>query len=320
MSCPAAWLIGRFTCCRVLYHEHDSPSEPNGESRKWKVEIGKAEMLKGQSMEWKADNGRQTTDDRPPVSSFQRFLLWTRKRAGREAELVVLPNQTRLELFQQTTGRKKPSLCIFNCPRLEEVRSSKTEPCSEGRLRLAFHGSINRDRLPMALLPALAQLQGTVELQIIGYTTIDSSDYLTRFVAEAERLGIKPLISLMGTVPQREKLLELASRADVGLAVMPLQGGDVNMANMTGASNKPFDYLACGLALLVSDLPDWRKMFVEPGYGLACDPADPESIAKALRLFTEHPKETREMGERGRQRILSEWNYESQFAPVINQL
>ena len=124
----------------------------------------------------------------------------------------------------------------------------------------------------------------------------------------------------LAPIPLRADLLTTSSQAHVGLAFMPMHGGDLNERAMTGASMKPFDYMACGLALLVSDLPDWRKMFVEPGYGLACDPADPESIAKALRLFTEHPKETREMGERGRQRILSEWNYEKQFAPVMNKL
>jgi hypothetical protein len=29
------------------------------------------------------------------------------------------------------------------------------------------------------------------------------------------------------------------------------------MANMVGAFNKPFDYMACGLPLLVTILPDW---------------------------------------------------------------
>ena len=54
-----------------------------------------------------------------------------------------------------------------------------------------------------------------------------------------------------------------AARAHVGLALMPLNSNDLNMRHMTGASNKPFDYMAAGLALLVSDLPDWRQMFVD---------------------------------------------------------
>jgi glycosyltransferase involved in cell wall biosynthesis len=74
------------------------------------------------------------------------------------------------------------------------------------------------------------------------------------------------------------------------------------------------------MALLVSDLPDWREFYVQPGYGLACDPEDPVSIATALRWYLEHPEETGAMGERGRQQVLQEWNYERQFQPVRDLL
>ena len=61
-------------------------------------------------------------------------------------------------------------------------------------------------------------------------------------------------------------------------------------------------------------------MYVEPGYALACDPTDPKSIAAALQWFLEHPVQMRNMGEKGRRRILEEWNYERQFLPVLQLL
>jgi spore maturation protein CgeB len=103
----------------------------------------------------------------------------------------------------------------------------------------------------------------------------------------------------------------------VGLTFVPKASGDINMRHMTGASNKPFDYLSCSLALLVSDLPDWRGLFVAPGYALAVDQDDRDSLAAAVRRLFEHRAEARRMGEKGRQRILAEWNYEAQFAPVL---
>jgi glycosyltransferase involved in cell wall biosynthesis len=292
LSCPAGWLIRRLTRCRVLYHEHDSPSLEEG-----------------------AGSG-----ERGAASMFQRYLLSLRCRLGREADLVILPNQRRLDLFQVATGRQKPSLCVFNCPRKEEVGPQRVPLPRGARLRLAFHGSINGDRLPMALLPALACFRGMVELQIVGYTTVGSSDYLEGFLAEAKRLGIGGMVEYCGALPSRQDLLASSAKCNVGLAFMPLHGGDVNMAHMTGASNKPFDYLACGVALLVSARPDWEEMFVRPGYGLACNPTDAESIAAQLRWFVEHPSQTREMGGRGQNRVLNEWNYECQFAPILAEL
>ena len=90
--------------------------------------------------------------------------------------------------------------------------------------------------------------------------------------------------------------------------------------HMAGASNKPFDYMAAGLALLVSDLPDWTRMFVEPGFGLACDPADADSISSALGWFIDHPEERRAMAARGRDKIETEWNYDTQFRAVLKFL
>jgi len=71
------------------------------------------------------------------------------------------------------------------------------------------------------------------------------------------------------------------------------------------------------LALLVSDLPEWKSMYVEPGYGLSCVPEESDSIAAAVRWFFENREEMRVMGERGRCRVISEWNYETQFAPIL---
>ena len=120
----------------------------------------------------------------------------------------------------------------------------------------------------------------------------------------------------MDAIPHANLLLKIRE-ADVGLALMPVMAGDHESQQwMPGASNKPFDYLASGLALLVSDLPAWRHLFVEPGYGLACTPEDPRSIADALQWLIDHPREMRAMGERGRQRIEAEWNYETEFGPV----
>jgi SAM-dependent methyltransferase len=125
-------------------------------------------------------------------------------------------------------------------------------------------------------------------------------------LAGALHLGDR--VEYLGVLPGRGQLLNSCARADVGLALFPRNGQP-----MAGASNKPFDYLAGGLALLVSDLPDWRDLFVVPGYGFACDPEDEHSIVAKLRWYLDHAAETRAMGNRGAHRIMAEWNYEHMF-------
>jgi glycosyltransferase involved in cell wall biosynthesis len=295
MSCPAAWLIQRLSRCRVVYHEHDSPE------------------TRGQ----RSDGSGQ----RPAVSRFQRMLLWFRREVGRKADLVVFPNAKRLELFIQECGRKKPSQVVFNCPRKEEAGKPKSEIGNggAGELRLFFHGSLNYQQPPPLILEAMSKLDGPVSLTVAGYPVNDARDCMELFLQTARRLGLKQQVRYLGPLPRHE-LMKVVGDADVGLAMFPLASSNVNLEYLTGASNKPFDYLASGLALLVSARPDWEEMFVQPGYGLACDPNDAESIATQLRWFLEHAGETHEIGARGRHRVLNEWNYEQQFAAVYDAI
>ena len=89
---------------------------------------------------------------------------------------------------------------------------------------------------------------------------------------------------------------------------------------MCGASNKAYDYLSAGCAVLVSDLPEWRETYVFSEYGFACDPGSSESIAAALTKFYNNFEETLDMGRRGREKVLSEWNYEKAFESVLKKI
>jgi len=169
-------------------------------------------------------------------------------------------------------------------------------------------------------LDAFALLPETVKLRVVGYETAGSREYVAELRQRALELGIKNRIEFLDPVPQRAELLAITLRSDIGLALMPLISADFNCETMTGASNKAFDYMACGLPVIVSDRPDWRAMFVEPGFAVGCDPGEPRSIANAIGSLLERPGYIRAMGEAGRQKIIEAWNYESMFGPVMQRL
>jgi spore maturation protein CgeB len=158
-----------------------------------------------------------------------------------------------------------------------------------------------------------------IRLEFAGYETVGHPGFISKLLERARQRCMGERVKYLGCL-QRAESLNACRRAHVGLALLPGQSDDCNERTMTGASNKPFDYMACGLALLVSDLHDWNEMFVGRGYGHACDPADPTNIAAAMQWFFEHRDENRVMGERGRQRVLNGWNYEAQFEPVLQSV
>jgi glycosyltransferase involved in cell wall biosynthesis len=280
LSCPVALVLRFLPGTRVIYHEHDSPIGPGG-------------------------------------SAFLRLCMRARRRLARRTQACILPTQGRAAWFARDTGTDGEVRWVWNCPSLDELPARGPDGEGDG-FWLVYHGSIGPSLVPLTVLQALALLPPSVKLRVTGYETIGHAGYRQALEQEARRLGIADRVEVRGPVPRFE-LLE-KTRGDVGLALMPRWSEDVNYRYMAGASNKAFDYLACGLALLVSDLPDWREFFVKPGYGLACDPQDPAGIAAALRWYLEHPEESRAMGKRGRQRVRQEWNYERQFQPILDLL
>jgi len=283
LSTPLALPLSYLSRIRILYHEHDSPGETMANTL------------------------------------WTRLVLRCRRRLVRRANLCVLPNAERAKYFSEKTGCRRV-ISVWNCPVRSEISAPRPSPSLEMVLPVIYCGSIGAGRLPLTLLHAMAQLPKTVTLCVVGYETIGSQGYLRQFQEMAKQLGIDGRIRYEGESSRREKLFELLDSCRIGLCLVPLKSLDVNEKRMVGASNKPFEYMARGLVPLVPESPDWRRIYVEPGYGLACDPGDPESIAIALRWCLGHPAQVHAMGEKGRQRILQEWNYEKQFFPVFGQL
>lgn len=283
IAAPAALAAARLhPGLRLLYHEHDSP------------------------------------DPAASMTMGQRLILRGRARLARAAALCVLPNERRLARLVAETGRRGDTACVWNCPLREEAEPPPA-PAADGALRLAYVGSIVPVRLPVTLLHAMAQLPAAVMLRVIGYETQGHEGYLDHLRRTAHALGLGGRVEFLGPLP-REAALQRLDGCHVGWSLWPSAGRDLNDQDMDGASNKPFDYLARGLAVLVPDQPAWQTLFVAPGYGAIARVEEAAPLAGVLRWCLDHPQEILAMGARGRQRILDEWHYERQFAPVLARL
>jgi glycosyltransferase involved in cell wall biosynthesis len=279
-ACPIAWIIHKISGVRVVYHEHDSP---NWHSESW----------------------------------FTRQIQAFRNRIGVDADLCILPQRERGLIFVEATKREKPVFIVWNCPRLDEVPQLRSSESAE--MVVYYHGSITRARVPRELIVAASRFRGAVRVRLAGYETEGSIGYVDELMRVAASNGAEGIVEPIGVIP-RYDLLQCASQAQIGLSLMPRRSDDINMRHMVGASNKSFDYMASGLPLVVTDLPDWVETFVDGGYALACNPEDADSIEHVLRWFLEHPEERRRMGERGRDRIVQEWNHDRMFAGILASL
>ena len=247
-------------------------------------------------------------------SKVARALGGIRRRFAQRATVCIIPQADRAAGFRAATGARSIAVA-YNCPARREI-SGPPPATAHDRLVLWYHGSIGPGQLPDSVIAALARLPRGVRLEFAGYETVSTTGYVSHLIAMSEHLGVGDRVAYRGPLPLRSELLAAATTAHAGLALFARTFRDP----MVGASNKPFEYLACGLPLVTNDTEEWRAFFGAAGVAIGCDPDSPDDIARAVRWLLDHPDERRAMAKRGRDRVLAEWHYEHQFQPVVDVL
>ncbi|MFM2178619.1 MAG: hypothetical protein RL015_2717 [Verrucomicrobiota bacterium] len=285
LSTPITQLLLSLSRCRILYHEHDSPS------------------LSTMKKSW-----------------FLRFVSWCRLRVGRKSDIVILPNKKRLEAFTKATKTEGAAFCVWNCPELDEI--PQAVPCRdlEGPLKVLYHGSIVPDRFGASVLEALAECNRDVQVRLIGYLPQGYLTYAAELQEKARQLGVTERFEYLGAIPHRVELMRIGAECHVGLCLLRIHDQDINMQYMAGASNKPFDYLSQGISLIVPPDPEWEQLFVQNGCAKTCPINDSKSLAELFCWMADHRAEVAEMGRAGHKLIQEQWNYEKLFAPVLREM
>jgi glycosyltransferase involved in cell wall biosynthesis len=145
-----------------------------------------------------------------------------------------------------------------------------------------YQGGFSRDRGIEQLLEAIPNVENAV-LVLLGYGVLEG-EIRQRIEAGhlADRAFVVPAVS-------PEELLGWVASADV--VAMPIQPSSLNHRLTT--PNKLFEAMAVGVPAVASDLPGMAAIVRETGCGVLCDPADPASIAAALRLILDAPEAER---------------------------
>jgi glycosyltransferase involved in cell wall biosynthesis len=89
-------------------------------------------------------------------------------------------------------------------------------------------------------------------------------------------------------VPARapEELLAATADADVGVTLLE----DVCENHRLALPNKVFEYVAAGVTVVASDLPELRGLVERYGIGELVDPADPQSVADGIAAALAQPR------------------------------
>jgi glycosyltransferase involved in cell wall biosynthesis len=208
------------------------------------------------------------------------------------------------ELREAHAGRR-PIAVVANYPILDAALLAAT--FEESRYRhpkILFLGGVNRPRVAREFVRALGELDAPFDAVIGGNT--NDEDLLQELAATAVWSRVKYL----GRIPSRE----ITARTLAATISCNLYSDAPNHHDIR--SNRLFESMAAGLAVLVSDFPNWRRFIAEHRCGIAVNPHDPADIARGLGALVADPRLCREMGMRGREAVLSRYNWNAQYAAL----
>lgn len=180
------------------------------------------------------------------------------------------------------------------------------------------HDYVDRNRIA-AYVGGLTRARGIVEMvDAMRFAGANASLFVGGVFAPPElkteletRPGYKH-VSYLGWL-SREEIRNVLSKSRLGLLVLHPEPNYLDAYPV-----KLFEYMAAGLPVIASNFPFWEQFVKDQGAGLMVDPLDPDAIANAIVWLLDHPEEADAMGQRGRQAVLAEYNWDQEAQKLLD--
>ncbi|HEY7121347.1 MAG TPA: glycosyltransferase family 4 protein [Solirubrobacterales bacterium] len=202
------------------------------------------------------------------AATIERLLI------GR-CDAVITVSDGIAERLQDRYGLDQLPTVVRNVPDLPPPGEAPDlrEQMAIGDAPLVLHqGAVADGRGGGNLIRAVAEMD-SAHLLFLGAdgAFVDGLRELGRSAGLDGRLHFHPPVPLA-------ELLSYTSQADVGVSLLE----DTCENHRLALPNKLFEYLAADLPVVVSDLPEMRRLVTERGVGWVTNPGNPDDIARVL--------------------------------------
>lgn len=295
------WMVYRKAMCNHadIYHFHDPELMPIALLLKWR---GKRVIY-------------DVHEDLPRQLVTKDWLPnWSRGLLGYIIERLETWAAGKLDgivTATPTIARRFPAnktYIIYNYPRIEEFNINDASSYADRPASVTYVGGISwlRGIKEMMLAVSLLPAEANVRLKVAGWYDVPGFESELPSIPGYDRTDILGCLS-------REGVADLLSQVRVGLVVIHPTENYIDSLPV-----KLFEYMAAGIPVIASDFPLWREIVDSATCGLLVDPLDPRAIADAIQWLLDHPDEAAEMGRRGREAVLTRFNWKSEEQKLLS--
>ncbi|MEM9354931.1 MAG: glycosyltransferase [Pseudomonadota bacterium] len=227
-----------------------------------------------------------------------------------KADLVVAADTDREALLHTHTPQPRATTTVRNVP-LTEAATPRVVSKLPG-FCVVYAGVIATTQAIDVVIASMNRWPFEATLHLFGNVKPDFKAHLDSIAAEC---GVSHRVIYEGWVPLDSLLDRLAAHH---LALTIIRPENENWLYCAGASNKRFQAMAVGLPQITDDQPSVKALMEASSAGTSVPWDDEDAIAEAVCSYAANPERTLTEGERGRQYILREANYETEFAKVMS--
>jgi len=215
------------------------------------------------------------------------------------------------ETTKRFTRTNRIVVTLFNFPRLEYFKTVSAN-YGQNRSTLIHSGSLGKERGGDIMVESLKLVKDKIpEARLVLIGKFEDSAYKNTLIEKIERNDLQDNVIILEQVPHVELINHIA-KSNIGLSL--LQPCPKHQKNIP---QKIFEYMACGIPVVASDLSTARP-FIEPSEcGILVDPTNPKQLAEALIFLLQNPEDAKRMGENGRKAVLEKYNWETESKKLL---
>jgi glycosyltransferase involved in cell wall biosynthesis len=185
---------------------------------------------------------------------------------------------------------------INNYPIIKELMTSDTIYQKEDSV--VYVGGVTKERGILELVKSLALCKEKVKLNLAGIFSPEPLINEIQQIDGWEKVNYKGFLN-------RTEIRQILCQSKAGIVTLY-----PTINYLDSLPIKMFEYMACGLPIIVSNFPYWVKLLESENCAIFVDPKNENEIARAIDYIIKNEGIATEMGERGKKLVLQKFNWE----------
>ena len=225
-----------------------------------------------------------------------------------KVDVFTLPSELRKSYFSKYDNEIS---MLPNYPSKKLIEMLKIDEVSKGNnLKIIYQGVIKNEHGLEEIIECLKEYTN-VELSIVGF---GSEDYLKKLDGLIQNYNVQDRVKCYPFYDNYEDLLKFTAKHDVGVGLYkPLSEMNKTMGT---ASNKIFEYIACGLRVLLVEDEFYKELF----YAYQCvefTDINSDSIRNAISNCLKEKSNNKKIANEAFQQ---EFYFEKKFYPILQSV